>query len=69
MKQTAVEWFTQELDKRHCVILNYPEYQKLIEQAKAMEKEQIESLLEKAIQERDYYYDLWKKANAYIVKK
>ena len=29
---------------------------------------ELESLLEKAIQERDYYYELWKKANAYIVK-
>lgn len=43
MNQTAVEWFSQELDKRHCVILNYPEYQKLLEQAKEMEKEQIEN--------------------------
>ena len=41
MKQTAVEWFTQELDKRYCVILNYPEYQKLIKQAKEMEKQEI----------------------------
>ena len=30
---------------------------------------ELEALLEKAIQERDYYYNLWKKANAYIVKK
>ena len=29
----------------------------------------LEALLEKVIQERDYYYNLWKKANAYIVKK
>ena len=41
MKQTAVELFTQELDKRYCVILNYSEYQKLIKQAQEMEKEQI----------------------------
>lgn len=30
---------------------------------------ELETLLEKVIQERDYYYELWKKANAYIVKK
>ena len=30
---------------------------------------ELEALLEKVIQERDYYYELWKKANAYIVKK
>lgn len=42
MEQTAVEWFAKELDKRHCVILNYPEYQKLLEQAKAMEKQRLE---------------------------
>ena len=72
MKHTAVEWFFDEL---YSIRKTIPfEYQadailKAFEQAKAMEKEQIESLLEKAIQERDYYYDLWKKANAYIVKK
>ena len=63
MKQTAVEWLVNELD-----LSNDTFTMKIINQAKAMEKEQIESLLEKAIQERDYYYDLWKKANAYIVK-
>jgi hypothetical protein len=30
---------------------------------------ELEMLLDKAVKERDYYYELWKKANAYIVKK
>lgn len=30
---------------------------------------ELQALLEKVIQERDYYYELWKKSNAYIVKK
>jgi len=30
---------------------------------------ELEMLLDKAIKERDYYRELWIKANAYIVKK
>jgi hypothetical protein len=30
---------------------------------------ELEMLLDKVIKERDYYYELWKKANAYIVRK
>lgn len=61
---TAIEWLEKRFyfTKGQLIDIDF-------EQAKAMEKEQIESLLEKAIQERDYYYNLWKKANAYIVKK
>lgn len=66
-KQTAVEWLVNCIES-----MNWGEIttrKELYDKAKAMEKEQIEPLLEKAIQERDYYYNLWKKANAYIVKK
>ena len=37
-----------------------------VEQAQDKIKE-LELLVEKLAVERDYYYELWKKANAYIV--
>ena len=45
-KQTAVEWFVKELFKKIDYIQVDP---KLIEQAKAMEKEQMESIYGKEI--------------------
>ena len=38
---TAVEFLVETLDQNHAIIMNYVDLQKLIEKAKAMEKEQI----------------------------
>jgi hypothetical protein len=39
MKKTAVEWFVEQLKERH--LLKFTGIDKIIEQAKEMEKEQI----------------------------
>lgn len=39
MKQTAVEWFVEQLENHNGITRN--EFQNVIQQAKAMEKEQI----------------------------
>jgi hypothetical protein len=60
MKQTTVEWLFHALDN---ILELYPsEWEKIskaVEQAKEMEKEQIEQAFNEGREERDYKNSLW----------
>ena len=54
MKQTAVEWLINELGYKDLVESKYPTLTRILEQAKAMEKEQIMKAFYKGRQEEQY---------------
>ena len=55
MKQTAVEWFAEKIG--HNSLMGLIEYNELFEQAKAMEKEQIEETYWASYKEGQYSGD------------
>jgi hypothetical protein len=61
MKQTAVEWFAIALYENGFLQGNGDEIQELLEQAKEMEKEQIENAYNESFRLRDKPYSTAKK--------
>lgn len=61
MKQTAVEWLAEKIG--HNSLMALTEYNEILEQAKAMEKEQIIDII-KLVIEKEYHEQSWAKCGS-----